>query len=878
MKGNTDGATLVAVTSDKEKYNSGDNISLSFPSPENARAIITLENSTGVLDEIRVNTEKGNTEVKLKAKPEMAPNVYAYVTIIQPHAQTINDMPMRLYGIAPIMVEDPATRLSPVIDMPDEVRSKKPFVVKVSEAGKKSMTYTLAIVDEGLLDITGFRTPDPWNYFYSREALGVKTWDLYDYVLGAFGGTLERIFAVGGDETLSDKTANKAKRFIPIVKFLGPFNLAPGKTNSHAINLPQYTGSVRTMVVAGSDRAFGVAEKSVFVKDPLMVLVTAPRVVSPGEKVSLPISLFVQKEGISNVTLKAESNELITFEEKSKDINVTSTGEKNTGFTFTTGERTGVAKISITAAGGGETAAYDMEIEVRSPNPPETRAELKILKPGEKWDVSFSPFGIEGSNSAFLEVSSIPSINLEKRLEYLVDYPHGCSEQITSTAFPQLFINGIVKGDAVLKQTLSTNIKKAINMLASRQMADGGIALWPGSYQPDTWVTSYAGHFLTEAERAGYNVPSGFKQKWISYQTRAARDWRYDNQYKQTQNDQAYRLFSLALAGSPEKGAMNRLRESKELPQLSRWLLAAAFAVSGRPEAATSLLDVRNLYTEPAFNFYYYGSEIRDKAIILYTLTLLKNEEQALPLLREICDKFNNDSWYSTQSVAWGLLSYLKWVEISGGNNDTAAKIKLNLNGEKSDQSVGAKQLWKKTLSIKKGINNISVENNSSRPLYATLTKKGIPLTSDASGAEKGLIMKAEYFDLNLKPIDHTNLEQGADFMMVVKVTNNTFSRLENIALTQMTSSGWEIRNTRLFEAEYGIKENEFDYRDFRDDRVSTYFSLTQGQTKTFVLILNAAYTGEFSQPSVLCEAMYTPDCYARIPGTRVKVTGTKIE
>ncbi len=120
-------------------------------------------------------------------------------------------------------------------------------------------------------------------------------------------------------------------------------------------------------------------------------------------------------------------------------------------------------------------------------------------------------------------------------------------------------------------------------------------------------------------------------------------------------NDQAYRLLSLALAGDPEKGAMNRLRESKDTPRLAHWMLAAAFATTGRPEVAGDLLDFRNMGTEEEYYYYYYGSEIRDKAIILYTLTLLKNEEQALPVLKEICDKFSNDNWLSTQSVAWGL-------------------------------------------------------------------------------------------------------------------------------------------------------------------------------------------------------------------------------
>jgi hypothetical protein len=358
-------------------------------------------------------------------------------------------MPVRLYGIAPVMVEDPETRLLPVIDMADELRSQKPFSLKVSEENKRAMSYTVAVVDEGLLDITGFKTPNPWNYFYAREALGVKTWDLYDYVLGAFGGTLEKIFAIGGDEALGDKSANKAKRFVPVVRFLGPFNLQAGKTNTHVITLPQYTGSVRTMIIAGSDRAFGAAEKAVTVKDPLMVLVTAPRVISPGEKVALPMTLFIQKDGIKDIVVEASSNDLVSFKEKTFNLTVSGPGEKDAELSFTVGEKRGIAKISITATGGGETATYNLAIDVRSPNPPETRSELKVLRPGEKWETSFRPIGLAGSNSALLEASSLPSINLEKRLDYLINYPHGCSEQITSAAFPQLWLKDLTGNDPV---------------------------------------------------------------------------------------------------------------------------------------------------------------------------------------------------------------------------------------------------------------------------------------------------------------------------------------------------------------------------------------------------------------------------------------------
>ena len=874
MKGNAEGATLLSINTDKEKYKPGEEVKLSFPAPENSRIIVTLENSTTVVEEIRAIGQKGNSVVTFKARPEMSPNVYANVTVIQPHAQTLNDMPMRLYGVVPVMVEDPETRLEPVITMPNQLRSGQQFEVKVSEARKKPMSYTLAIVDEGLLNITGFRTPDPWNYFYAREALGVRTWDLYDMVLGAFGGTLDRLLATGGDEALIDRAANKAQRFIPVVKFLGPFTLGQGKTETHSITLPQYTGSVRAMVIAGNDRAYGFTEKSVPVKDPLMILATAPRVVSPGEKVALPVTLFIQKENINSVNLTVEGNELVSFDETSLTIAVAGAGEKDVDFPFTAGDKTGIATIKLKASGGGETAVYDIELDVRSPNPPETRAELRILKPGGKWETSFTPFGMEGTNSATLETSLLPSVNLGKRLSYLIEYPHGCTEQIISAAFPQIWLNELSAADTADAKKAQQNIIEAISKMVTRQMNNGGLALWPGNYQPDNWVTSYAGHFMAEAERKGYTIPQDFRRKWTSYQKSAAQDWRSDPKFMQTANDQAYRLFTLALAGSPERGAMNRLRESPDLPQVARWLLAAAFATSGRPEASGELLDMRNLETEKEYSGYFYGSPLRDKSIILYTMATLKKEEEALPLLRSVCDELNSETWFSTQSVSWGLFSYMKFAELISPGGTGEAAFRITQNGQSSDQKVGPGRVSTRILKTTAGTNNLVAENLSDKPLYFNLVRKGTPLVSDQSAADNGLSLMVDYTDTGLKPVDQKNLVQGTDFMMVTKVTNTSFDRVDNIALTQMAPSGWEILNTRMFEADYGIKESAYEYRDIRDDRVNTYFSLNRGESKTFVLILNAAYKGEYYQPAILCEAMYTAGYSSRVPGTTVVVRG----
>ena len=187
----------------------------------------------------------------------MTPNIYAHVTLIQPHAQTLNDLPIRLYGVQSLSITDPATKLEPVIKMAAELRPEAPFTVKVSERSGKPMAYTLAVVEEGLLDLTRFKTPAPWSHFYAREALGIKTWDMYNEVIGAFGGNIERLLAVGGDDELKMPEEKEVNRFKPVVKFLGPFHLEAGKTATHSLEMPQYIGSVRTMVVAAKDGAYG---------------------------------------------------------------------------------------------------------------------------------------------------------------------------------------------------------------------------------------------------------------------------------------------------------------------------------------------------------------------------------------------------------------------------------------------------------------------------------------------------------------------------------------------------------------------------------------------------------------------------------------------
>jgi len=869
--GGNDGASLLQLNTDREKYSVGDEISLTFPAPENGRAIVTIENATGLLDVTEVKTRAGNTEVKIKATPAMAPNAYLYVTMLQPHSQTVNDAPVRLYGVIPVMVEDPATKLVPVITMPDKIRSQQEVEIRVEEKNRQEMTYTLAVVDDGLLDLTGFRTPDPWKWFFVKNALGVKTWDLYDIVFGAFGGKLGRGFAIGGSEAAIDQSKNRERRFEPVVRFIGPFTLAPGKTASHKIRLPQYTGSVRVMVTAaGKANSFGAAEKTVTVADPLMILATAPRVLSPGDKVALPVTVFAQDKKISGVSVSATANDMITMTESAGAVSFSEPGDKDLELMFSTATRTGTAKISVSAEGSGEKASYDLTVPVRSPNPPDRRAETKSVAKGQKFEKSFSPFGMAGTSAVSVEIFTLPSVNLSKRLKYLTSFPHGCSEQITSAAFPQVYLPDLLGSGLDNPAVVRNNVQEALRALSTRQMASGAVTLWPGGTYPDDWVTSYVGHFAVEAQKAGYAIPAGFIRKWTSYQRKQASAWRYQPQYRYTANDQAYRIFTLALAGSPDKGAMNRMREITDLPALARWFLAAAYATTGRTEVAQTLIDVRNLKTEDDYVNYYYGSSLRDQSIILYTLTQMGNTGESIELLKDVAEALSHDTWYSTQTTAWGLFAYMNYAKMMKSDASKPLKATLEFNGNREKLSTDGGAIMKNFTPA--ASNRLVVENESENPLYVTVTEEGVPSVADMTVKENNLAMKVSYFNMESEPVNVSSLAQGTSFIMAVDVTNTTFRPVVNLALTQMVPSGWEIQNTRLFDAGLQLKEGAYDYRDYRDDRVYTYFSLRSGETKKFFIILTASYRGSYSMPAVVCEALYDESYAARRPGFGVEV------
>ncbi len=873
------GITMLSFSVDKESYEAGETVTVMIPAAADGHALVALENGSSVLKRDWVEVKEGkDAKYQFTVTADMAPNIYVHVTLLQPHAQTVNDLPIRMYGVVPVFVTNKESVLEPQIKMPDVLRPETEFTVSVSERKGKPMTYTLAIVDDGLLDLTNFKTPDPWSEFYARELLGIRTWDMFDQVVGAYSGRYSSLFSVGGDEMLKGQDA-KANRFRPVVKFLGPFILDKGKSDSHRITLPMYVGSVRTMVIAGQDGAYGWTEKTTPVRSPLMILSTLPRVVSVGEEMLLPVNVFAMEESVKDVTVSVESSaNLALTGGVTQSVHFAKAGDQLVFFRMKAGMQTGKATVRITASGGGQTTKETIEIDVRNPNPVLTQHTAKLLGSGESVELPYHISGNLADSWVRLEVSRIPSVDISRRLDYLYNYQHYCSEQITSCALPLLFVSQFKDMDATEAGTVKKNVREAINNLYGRQLPNGGFVYWPGNASADEWITSYVGNFLVLAQEKGYEVNQNVLNKWKAFQKRAAQNWTPVNResswyYWQSDLQQAYRLYTLALANAPEMGAMNRMKEMKDLSLQARWRLAAAYAVNGKMNPANELVFNAQTMVDPyASNNDVYGSNHRDEAMVLETLVLLGKEREAFTLAQKVSKNLSEEYYFSTQSTAFSLMAMGRLAEILSGSIDMVWKA----GSLKAEDVKTAKAVYLADIPTSPQQGTATVANKGSGALYVDLITRTQLVNDTLPVIANNLRLQVQYEDLNGRMLDISSLKQGTDIVARVTVANiSGTTDYKDIALTHIVPSGWEIYNERMIAPE-GTEEvkraGDYTYRDIRDDRVLTYFDLGRSQSKTFTVRLQAAYAGSFVLPAIQCEAMYDTQAQARTRAGRVTV------
>jgi uncharacterized protein YfaS (alpha-2-macroglobulin family) len=790
-------------------------------------------------------------------------------------------LPIRLYGIVPVAVEDARVVLHPRINAPETWQAESRVSFTVSESEGRPMAYTVAVVDEGLLGLTRYSLPNPKSTFYSREASFLKSWDLFQDIIGAYSGRLETLLAIGGGDDGIMDVNKETQRFTPEVRFFGPYEIRAGEQKTETFDLPPYIGALRIMVLAASStsevrtfstqRAYGTAETSVRVNSDLMVFASLPRILSPDDELEIPVYVNSYRDGNRSVRVSLNVPGATVQGPSIQNVSFERTGEQLVRFRVKAPPNPGQLRFTVTAESTGlVTARHETDIEVRSTAIPVTKSVYSLISPGETWRGNLDYPGRSGTNSLIMGFSRLPPLNLESRLQYLVQYPHGCVEQTTSAAFPQLYLERILDMDNVRLAEIRTNINAGIERLYSMQVTSGGFAYWPGDQAAHDWGSSYVGHFLLEAKKAGYTVRDKVIRDWAIYQKNSAAQWQARNgRYV----EQAYRLYTLALAGEADLGSMNRLREQRDLPLQARWRLAAAYWYAGQRDTARNMVLGLTIpqteYRELSGTF---GSSLRDKAMILETMVLLgsapgsSSEElnRTMGLVEEISNVLSSERWLSTQETAYALIAMAPYMQqnAQGGTltlDYTAAGRSGNVTFSTpfAESSLG---------SVTGSSSAFTFTNRSASPVYVRLTARGLPEEGSEPALSEGLGLRVEYRDSNGRAIDPKNLNPGEDMEVRVTVRNSYGQAVEEIALIIPVPASWEIINTRLTGA---TLPSAFRYQDIRDDRVMTYFNLNRNEEKTVSFMVNGTYNGSYFRPAIHAYAMYDESIRALIPGVK---------
>jgi uncharacterized protein YfaS (alpha-2-macroglobulin family) len=893
-RGDDAAATTLSLQVDKTKYQVGEKARVTFPSNAEGRALVAVERAGHLIRQEWVATSKDRTTYEFALTGEMAPNVYVHVTFLQPHQQTANDLPIRLYGVIPVMVEDRSTRLSPVLDVPAELAPNGEVAFKVRESQGRAMTCTVAVVDEGLLGITHYATPNPWDEFYRKEASALRSFDLYKYVAGAYSGKLETLLAVGGSDEGLGGGQRKVSRFPPVVYFFPAFEVKAGETVTKRFKLGPYVGAVRFMVVAGqgamggtqaapaagsAGAAFGIQEVSVPVRSKLMAQLTAPRIISVGEEAVIPATVFsflgksrarLALKVTGGATLMGPADQYLDFE---------ADGDATASFRIKAGDVPGAVRISLAADSGSATAGQSIDLEVRALGAAVSSVIGASVDGGKTWSQDISYPGAPGSNSATIELSRLPPLDLGENLQWLIGYPHGCAEQTTSKAFPQLYLPQAVSLSADRLDEVKVNVNAAIAKLQNFQTPRGGFTLWPGGGDEEDWLSAYVTHFLVAARRAGYAVDNGLYGQATAFLSKSSRLW--SSIYAWSKSSQAYRLYVLALAGKPELASMNRLREMKPLPAVAQYRLAAAYALAGQRDTANRLLGgaPETVEVYEGLDEYSYGTPFRERASILEALNVLGDSARGLALYKQLADELNSGRWFSTQELGAALSAALPYaaqaaqgeapvLKVVAGDRTTAS-VKLDRAQATLDVSVASDQKARYT-----------IVNTGRTPVFIKVVARGTPAVPDEKPVSKGLSLRLDFLDMNEDPVDPNTVAYGQDLIVEAVVRNLGPAPLRNLALTLPLPSGWEIVDFRPGEAlpkprdedSYGedIVRPEaplYQYQDRRDDRVFTYFALDGREEKRFRIYVNRTYEGKFYLPAASVEAMYDARFQAVVPG-----------
>lgn len=877
--------TQLILSSDKQEYNKGEVAKISFESSVNSKALITINKDGKILKRIWKNANAGITNVEIPLDSNYTPNVYVNIALLQDYNNT-NDRALRLYGSLPLKIKDSSNDIGYKIQAPEQIRPNEDFEVKITSDSKKQSNFTLAIVDEGLLSISGYKSPNALNYFYAKSAMQLSTYDTYDLIINKTFGRVHNVLKAGGDYSGEEidfsavrKDEQKATRFKPVVLYSAPSSTDSSGNATLKFKMPSYIGNVRVMLVGVNDTALGSADSNIKVSAPAVILPTLPRSLKIGDKFTLPIEVFATNDNVKNASVSIESkNALVKFDKKSISVDFADSKKSKTiFFEGVVGDSIGVDDINITLKASDFTLVDSTQIDIKAINPYTQNIDKYAINAEKTLNLNTPKSFVKNSNSGYIEISNFPYLAFNHRLKYLMQYPYGCIEQTTSSVMPQLFLDKLSNSAYIDKAKIQQNINAAIAKIQRHQTYNGGFSYWLGGRVADSWGSNYAGHFLLLARDNGYGVSDSMIKQWLNYEINYVKD-------NKTDIIRIYSLYLLALAKTPQIGIMNTIYEHDlaSLDNVEKWLLAATYKLANMNDIALKITKDLSVNVDSKDSYgYTYGSNLRDKAIILLAHNTIYGKASQ-SLLSDITKDIESKKWLSTQELGYALLAL---GNIKESVQDSLLKFDITINGKKESVSQIARSI---RFDFASG--SALIESKSDKDLYVINSWEGIslePLKQEA----KNMTLQREFLDNNGKSLDISSLKSGESFW--IKLTLSANDSIQNVALSQGMPSGWEIENLRLdsnidSSVDSNMESSDFDkaspfntlpsfvepspvaYTDIRDDRIMWFFNLDS--KKVIFAKINVVTPGEFTLPPATAEAMYDSNYTATTATQKTKV------
>jgi alpha-2-macroglobulin len=908
--------TWVAIEA-PERVRVGRPFEVRFDAPWAGRALVTLETDR-LLESSWREVEAGEVTARFEVG-ELEPNVYVSVFLIKdPHLESRDAyLPDRAFGVQSVTVEPGELVLEVALDHPAEVRANAPLTVVLDVGPRSEPTFaTVAAVDEGILSLTRYATPDPLAEVFPRRALGIETFETVGWAMlvppagpssttgGDVGGLLGRPTSVE-----------------PVALWSGLVEVPSSGRLEVTFQVPEYQGALRVMAVVADNKRLGRAEGRVLVRDPLVLESTLPRFLTRGDLVEVPafvtnlsgapreveVRLDVSDTGFGG-GLGAGGATVETVGDVAQTLSLAEGEGRSVRFALRGLASAGVAEVRVVAR-SGELESVDTTTLPLLPRGARTRAIQRVdLRGGEVADrLDLRPF-VEGweplSERTTFWLTTNPYGDVFEHLDYLIDYPYGCLEQTASTTRPLLHLRELLpqlraEGAAPGGRDVDAMVQAGVDRVLSMQTPSGGFAYWPGGVEPARWASAYALHLLLDARELQYQVPPERIDDALEWMEReVARGDASDRADWYSSDAEPYMHYVLALAGRPQRARVLDLlrrrggveggragddqRASAGETREQRFLLMAAAHLAGdhRFEGELRSPDLAPVREERSWGWSFYSDRRRRGLMLSTFVDLFGRDETARPLADLVAESLRQESRrYSTQELVWGITGLGKFL---GAVAEVAGTPGLTANGQSVEPSSARPGDWRFELARASEHRSVVLDlpADAGDGLFLIVASEGVRADQpEPPPGGDGLILRRTFRRLSGEPFDPAveGVALGEVVGVELELRNTGAERVTNLALVDRVPAGFEIENPRLGRerAVDWIDPDELwavDHLDVRDDRVEAFGALERQQGGKLVYAVRATSAGRFAIPAVTAEAMYNPAVWARGASSRVEI------